>query len=815
MTLSMLMRVLRPGVMAMGLVLSLAACNGDEEAVTPLPSALAVQAAAQVETGTATQYRATLTPAPAEGADLQWQWDFGDGRSSTLAAPMHSYAASGTYTVTLTLRNRSGEQVQGTHSLRAGAFARLQGRDCTQGAAAGWCWMSPTVAVRAVLDVRYSDALHGVAVGELGHVATTQDGGASWQRQAPAIDESLYQVRMADAQQVWAVTSLTSRLVRSSDGGRTWQVVSSLPLQTVRDMWVTAAGVVVIAGLAPGLSSATWVSSDGGAHWRRSACEASAFSSNGTLWGSRGRVVSHDLGVTCQTLWSDDTSYILGASLDDDAAVRIITVTGSNNGALQYLLRNSSDGGRSFSFSPVTLPVLPAGSAPGELRLGPDGSGVGRITQTQPAIPDPAVPTSMLTTRDGGRSWQLSFDFKERFTLDPREPLNVYADHNSLWYRINLINPQRQLRGAAVLVGVDNALQVLQVPGETDSPVALRRLGGGRLLAGFGSLTAERWYSSTDSGRSWVTLPGNAGAEADIPSGGIWFFDSREGVWLRGDGVVLATDDGGHTWQQRSVIGNSTANAAHSLSFSTDGGTGWAVGFATLYRSTDRGRHWQPMASAPSNVRRVQFVDERRGWVAASRCTASGQIASCDDTLYRTQDGGQTWQALPAMPGDYKPMAFADAGRGAWVDWDGTIRYTSDGGSTWAVAKTDRPLNQRAGSLQFDRQGRGWLQPAYDSSRLLRSLDGGATWTSVALPAAVGLYSSTGYASVAFGDSQNGWLVGGRGVVLATQDGGNTWRQQVLGTTRATYDVFALDASTAWIAASYPAALLSTSTGGN
>lgn len=812
---AMLMRDLRLGVLAMGLVLSLSACNGDE-AVTPLPSTVAVQAAAQVETGTATRFEATLTPAPDAGADLQWLWDFGDSRSSTLAAPMHSYAAPGTYTVTLTLRNRGGQQVQVTHSLRAGAFARLQGRDCTQGAAAGWCWMSPTVAVRSVLDVHFSDARHGVAVGELGHVATTQDGGASWQRQAPAIDENLQLVRTADTQQVWAVSSLTSRVVRSRDGGRTWQVVSSVPLQTVRGLWVTAAGVVVMAGLAPGLSFATWVSSDGGGTWRRSACEAGAVSTNGTLWGGGGRLVSHDLGVTCQALWSDDSTYALGASLDDDAAVRIITSTRSSDGATQYQLRTSSDGGRSFSFSPVAFPDLPADSAPGELRLGADGSGVGRITQSRPAIPGPVVPTFMLTTRDGGRSWQLSPDFKDRFTLDPRQPQNAYADDSSIWYRINQINPQQQLRGAAVLVtGVDEALRLLQVPGETDSPVELRRLAGGRLLAGVGSLTAERWYSSTDAGRSWVALPGSAGAEVDIASGGIWFFDSREGLWLRGDGTVLATEDGGRTWEQRAVIGTGSTSAAYGLSFSADGGTGWAVAFSTLYRSSDRGRSWQPMTAAPSNVRRVQFVDERRGWVAASQCTAQGQIAICDDTLYRTQDGGQTWQALPATPGDYRPMAFADAQRGAWVDWDGTIRYTSDGGNTWTVAATDRPLSQRAGSLRFDRQGRGWLLPSSDSSRVLRSLDGGATWTSVSLPSAVGLYPGTGYASVAFGGSGNGWLVGGRGVVLATQDGGNTWRQQVLGTTRATYDVFALDASTAWISASYPAALLSTSTGGH
>ena len=33
---------------------------------------------------------------------LDYQWDFGDGITSTAISPLHTYALSGTYTVTLT-----------------------------------------------------------------------------------------------------------------------------------------------------------------------------------------------------------------------------------------------------------------------------------------------------------------------------------------------------------------------------------------------------------------------------------------------------------------------------------------------------------------------------------------------------------------------------------------------------------------------------------------------------------------------------------------------------------------------------------------
>lgn len=40
---------------------------------------------------------------------LSWSWDFGDGNTSSLQDPMHVYAATGTYTVSLTVRNDTCE----------------------------------------------------------------------------------------------------------------------------------------------------------------------------------------------------------------------------------------------------------------------------------------------------------------------------------------------------------------------------------------------------------------------------------------------------------------------------------------------------------------------------------------------------------------------------------------------------------------------------------------------------------------------------------------------------------------------------------
>ena len=48
------------------------------------------------------------TATDADGDDITYSWDFGDDSNSTEADPTHVYAANGTYTVILTVRDEQG-----------------------------------------------------------------------------------------------------------------------------------------------------------------------------------------------------------------------------------------------------------------------------------------------------------------------------------------------------------------------------------------------------------------------------------------------------------------------------------------------------------------------------------------------------------------------------------------------------------------------------------------------------------------------------------------------------------------------------------
>jgi len=56
------------------------------------------------------EFAATVTdPDQPAGTAFDYEWDFGDGTTSTVANPTHSFAAEGTYTVTLTITDAGGD----------------------------------------------------------------------------------------------------------------------------------------------------------------------------------------------------------------------------------------------------------------------------------------------------------------------------------------------------------------------------------------------------------------------------------------------------------------------------------------------------------------------------------------------------------------------------------------------------------------------------------------------------------------------------------------------------------------------------------
>jgi photosystem II stability/assembly factor-like uncharacterized protein len=102
---------------------------------------------------------------------------------------------------------------------------------------------------------------------------------------------------------------------------------------------------------------------------------------------------------------------------------------------------------------------------------------------------------------------------------------------------------------------------------------------------------------------------------------------------LVGDaGTLLATEDGGKTWQKRDI-----GTKENILTLYTIGEKSWIGGFTgIILSSSDYGRTWTKQASGtPQAIEGIYFLDKDHGW-------AVGWAG----TILRTADGGKKWESI-------------------------------------------------------------------------------------------------------------------------------------------------------------------------
>ena len=229
----------------------------------------------------------------------------------------------------------------------------------------------------------------------------------------------------------------------------------------------------------------------------------------------------------------------------------------------------------------------------------------------------------------------------------------------------------------------------------------------------------------------------------------VYFRSALEGWCLGEGGVLIHTSDSGKTWES---IETGTEDNLHDF-FITEA-TGWIVGdWGTLLKTTDGGQTFTKVDAdvfGEKSLKGIFFVDENYGWIitystSTSRNTTNGKNAGY---IYRTTDGGDTWEEQFITETALFNLHFIDKQTG-WVVGDRRSAYaTTDGGQTWQFI-TD-------GSNQRHKTSYG--QPEYLGKEPLH------TFT---------LYD------IDFTDAQNGWIVGDLGVILHTASGGKgKWKHQ-------------------------------------
>jgi photosystem II stability/assembly factor-like uncharacterized protein len=277
-------------------------------------------------------------------------------------------------------------------------------------------------------------------------------------------------------------------------------------------------------------------------------------------------------------------------------------------------------------------------------------------------------------------------------------------------------------------------------------------------------------------------------------------------------------------------------------------GTGWAAGSTTdrILRTTDGGSHWDDVTpkAAKAGTWITFFLDANNAWLASSLQPGSGS-PDFSATIYRTADGGRSWQQAGVAAADQgwpASLDFVDRAHG-WLFMrlggaagsDGVALYeTANGGTTWTKASEadpsgnpgHLPLTCSKAAPVFLNSTLGWIPGACNAGGgpfFYVTRDAGQTWNDAGLPLPAEFSGSCTCSinSLRFSDSRNGVFVltdyssGAmpQSVLYSTSDGGNSWRPGPLLPAQA-YEVFFLDRSHGWTLNAKSNTLMSTVDGG-
>ncbi len=223
----------------------------------------------------------------------------------------------------------------------------------------------------------------------------------------------------------------------------------------------------------------------------------------------------------------------------------------------------------------------------------------------------------------------------------------------------------------------------------------------------------------------------------------------------------------------------------------------WAAGSgSTWLRTTDRGRSWVPHVMTGGDS---QDFRDLHAWDASTACLLA--VGPGDKSrIYRTTDGGTTWQRRFTLkePGFLDALAFWDRDHGLVFGDPVASRFqvfaTDDGGWTWQGVAGPEVPRARPGEGGFASSGscltvqgqrNTWFGTGGGgTSRVFRSTDRGRTWTASPTPIRAD-NASSGIHALAFRDADHGVAVGGdyraeadaRDVAALTEDGGKSWRR--------------------------------------
>jgi len=585
----------------------------------------------------------------------------------------------------------------------------------------GFSWQTVvTPATYALRCITFNTDSTGWAVGEKGIILTSSDRGASWSVLATNPNQEYYQISFIDARNGWIVGGAwnghdySPLIMETKNGGQTW---NSLPFAG-DGLLYSVYFVSPDSGWTAGRQGQIFRTLNGGMSWfiqqgdKNYDIHSLYFHSGSNGWavGDNGICLkTENSGQTWSLQSPGSDSFLADIFFTDDEHGWIVgghgTILKTASAGLNLIPALSEPQNHALGLSRnLTLRWQPVSGASSYYVQVADDSLFAHLVYENGNIVTNEI---FLSDLEENRTyyWRVK-SFHEGKTSDWSLPRNFLTE--GAWQA--QFSTTRQKLNAVLFENLYNGVSV------GDNGTILRTTDGGDTWKQLPLVCrADLWsvcttpdnaywvagdssilLHSVDGGASWQKTILSADASFEK----IVFTSSNEG-WAGGSAIkdqrsvaVLAhSTDGGKDWQ---LLFLDSLQSLNTLVFLDDkhGLAGGSGADFNLLRTNDGGRNWTPFnAVGSAEIRNLLFTDP-----------AHGYLTTADGAFYTTADSGYTWtKAFQFSSAPVQDLFFIDDVNG-FVLADGLYK-TTDGGHSWQRFFADSLFTK----IFFIDQNTGWL----------------------------------------------------------------------------------------------------------
>lgn len=560
-----------------------------------------------------------------------------------------------------------GVAMRGSTMLTVGAYGEM-----LRSSDKGVTWQLPNSGTRKHLhSVALFAEEEGIAIGDSGTVIRTSDGGMTWEAVPSLSGKQNYFTVVAASEMTGYIVAADGGILRTTNRGLDWERIATIPPRVTRRVAFPTPGL----GFIIADSGRVYKSSDSGTTWRIVHHDTSqrwvgvAFSDSlhGFICSEQGAVIrtttSGETWISCSPLPASTVPVNL--TMADPSTV--IVISGFVSSTKNTILARTVDSGQTWVASkPQTI----AATTPMYLLdIVIDSSGVvlaggtlGTVAQSKDVGETwSTVSNALIAIPTYGATAMVDVAFADKDT-------GVIANtlFNSAWIRTTDRGITWKYHS---WVYPTNFLKAHFFDAKTG------------IMAGEG---AYELYRTSDAGRSWKSFD----VRPDRRYFSLHDFTMLTPLlgFLSGDSLFYKTTDGGLTWKAKSLHWPAYINDIQILSEKTMFCNAIRFGprVGRIYRSNDSGETWQPILETfgdDRTIAAVYFINEDHGFVAAQH-SAVGPSQK-EGILYRTTDGGKTWDSTITDDGILRDIQFFNPALGYAVGNHASIYMTTDSGKTW------------------------------------------------------------------------------------------------------------------------------------